>query len=40
MKKCYIDKIQDSTKEIDYVFRGKGRIEIYSNFPHDRKNTL
>ena len=24
MKKCYIDKIQDSTAEIDYVFRGKG----------------
>ena len=24
MKKCYIDKIQDSTGEIDYVFRGKG----------------
>ena len=24
MKKCYIDKIQDSTGEIDYVIRGKG----------------
>ena len=24
MKKCYIDKIQDSTREIDYVIRGKG----------------
>ena len=24
MKKCYIDMIQDSTGEIDYVFRGKG----------------
>ena len=23
-KKCYIDKIQESTGEIDYVFRGKG----------------
>ena len=23
MKKCYIDKIQDSTGEIDYVIRGK-----------------
>lgn len=42
MKKMYVDKLQDSTNEIDYMIRGKGLTDqsikyVYKNeFENDR----
>ncbi len=36
MKKMYIDKLQDSTKQIDYMIRGKGLTQASINYAADR----
>ena len=40
MKKCYIDKIQDSTGEIDYVKRGKGLTQNSIDHAAESKGGL
>ena len=38
MKKMYIDKLQDSTGDVDYMFRGKGLTQYsikYASKPFD-----
>ena len=40
MKKCYIDKLQDSTGEIDYMIRGKGLTQNSIEHAAEKKGGL